>query len=327
MKNVFDLSMSVKELLNIWPNLDKKIVVCVDEKDRLVGIIGLKEYIYAKELEPTMFIGDVMNRNCLFSYYDDESTIRRIFEEKNVFYLPLVDHEMKLVEIMDRRIFNADYNMFISYSQYGEDIIIDWIFKKMNKSELFYVDIGAFDPCIHSVTKALYDRGAKGINVEPQARMCERLKRERNRDITVCCAAGNRKGEEYIYFSEGNTTLCEEHKMGTRVGKVKCDTLTNILDKNIDVSQTIHILKIDVEGYEKNVIEGIDFSRYKPWIIVVEAVYSDDFESLLLENGYIFMQQYDINRYYLLAEKDIFIDRFVGKEEILKNYCVGYVRW
>ena len=31
----------------------------------------------------------------------------------------------------------------------------------------FYVDVGANDPVCHSITKAFYERGWRGINIEP----------------------------------------------------------------------------------------------------------------------------------------------------------------
>lgn len=52
-----------------------------------------------------------------------------------------------------------------SFSQYGEDLIIDSLLH--NKHRGFYVDVGAYDPHRISNTKRFYLKGWKGINIEP----------------------------------------------------------------------------------------------------------------------------------------------------------------
>lgn len=47
-------------------------------------------------------------------------------------------------------------------------------------------------------------------------------------------------------------------------------TLTQICEQH--VTGNIHFLKIDVEGHEAAVVRGMDFSRYRPWILVIESV-------------------------------------------------------
>ena len=54
---------------------------------------------------------------------------------------------------------------FISYAQNFEDVILRRALKDIEKG--FYVDVGAHDPVIDSVTKAFYDLGWRGINIEP----------------------------------------------------------------------------------------------------------------------------------------------------------------
>ena len=54
---------------------------------------------------------------------------------------------------------------FTSYSQFYEDLILFCIFYEVKNG--FYIDVGANDPNIISVTKAFYLRGWYGINIEP----------------------------------------------------------------------------------------------------------------------------------------------------------------
>lgn len=54
---------------------------------------------------------------------------------------------------------------FISYAQNFEDVRLWRVLKQFEHG--FYIDVGANDPRHHSVTKAFYDHGWQGINVEP----------------------------------------------------------------------------------------------------------------------------------------------------------------
>ena len=72
---------------------------------------------------------------------------------------------------------------FRSYSQYYEDIILFFIFYNVENG--FYIDVGANDPNIISVTKAFYLRGWNGINIEPLPHKYKLLLNERKRDINL----------------------------------------------------------------------------------------------------------------------------------------------
>lgn len=54
---------------------------------------------------------------------------------------------------------------FISYAQNYEDVMLWRALKHIANG--FYIDVGAAWPDKHSVTKAFYDRGWRGINIEP----------------------------------------------------------------------------------------------------------------------------------------------------------------
>jgi hypothetical protein len=73
----------------------------------------------------------------------------------------------------------------------------------------------------------------------------------------------------------------------------------------------IHFLKIDVEGMEKAVLQGADFGKIRPWIILVEATIPNsveesysDWEPLLLNAGYEYAYFDGLNRYYVAGEHE-----------------------
>ena len=80
----------------------------------------------------------------------------------------------------------------ISYAQTREDVLLWRALHGVHHG--FYIDVGAHDPTNLSVTRAFYDHGWRGINVEPNPSYAEKLRRERPRDVTVQVALGNQPG-------------------------------------------------------------------------------------------------------------------------------------
>ncbi len=56
-------------------------------------------------------------------------------------------------------------------------------------------------------------------------------------------------------------------------------TLTSILDQHL--IQRIDLLSLDVEGFELDVLKGIDFDKYKPCFMLIEARFRDEIDSFL----------------------------------------------
>ncbi|MDR1508446.1 MAG: FkbM family methyltransferase [Synergistaceae bacterium] len=194
------------------------------------------------------------------------------------------------------------------YSQDFEDFIL---FRALEGVENgFYVDVGANSPWRFSVTKLFYDLGWSGINIEPLEDEFQELRKYRPRDVNLNIGAGDHEGEVEFALS-GMSTTCDLETINRFEGRAQKKTLrvrrlADILLENAKVNQTIHFCKIDVEGYERNVLEGMDFNLFRPWIFVVEATIPgtgipcfDKWEGLLLDNRYEFAYSHGINRYYL----------------------------
>ena len=104
----------------------------------------------------------------------------------------------------------------ISHAQNGEDILLWRALCAIEEG--FYVDVGAQDPTCDSVTRAFYDRGWRGINIEPVKNYFDKLCLERPRDITLQVAVGDRVGSGTLYEfpNTGLSTLVEEVAFGHR---------------------------------------------------------------------------------------------------------------
>jgi FkbM family methyltransferase len=199
---------------------------------------------------------------------------------------------------------------FISYAQNFEDIRLWRALKYVENG--FYIDIGANHPTQDSVTKAFYDRGWTGINVEPMPNYYDALCEQRPNDINLQCVAGE-SADDLIFYGIAGTglstldpALAQQHKdagMDVRSQTVKSRTLASICEQHAG-NRPIHFLKIDVEGHEETVLRGMDFTRWRPWIILIETPWERDqtWETLVTGAGYQPILFDGINTYYLAEE-------------------------
>ena len=203
---------------------------------------------------------------------------------------------------------------FISYAQNNEDAMLWRAFHDAGPG--FYVDVGAADPDADSVTRAFYDRGWHGVNIEPVPSMARRIADARPRDVTLEIAAGARDGSTILHVVPGTGLSTINSADAARLERdghdlhpltVSVRQLSAILDEH--APDTIHFLKIDVEGAEREVLEGCDFKRHRPRVILVEATRPkttepahEGWEPLLLDAGYRFAWFDGLNRFYIADE-------------------------
>jgi FkbM family methyltransferase len=169
----------------------------------------------------------------------------------------------------------------ISWSQCAEDLVLEELIGR--KTNGFYIDLGAHDPNIISVTKLFYDKGWSGINIEANPYKLDKLKNFRPRDINLNVAIGKEDSIEFSIMSssamstgvqsvrtkllsEGSTQLLE-------ILKVKCVGLKEILDHY--VKGPIDFINIDIEGMDLEALETADFKSLPkskwPIYIVLES--------------------------------------------------------
>lgn len=209
-----------------------------------------------------------------------------------------------------------------------EDVILYHAFK--NIENIFYIDIGSNDPTIASVTKLLYDlKDACGINIEPQKDLLELTRRERKRDINLCIGIGEKKSRLPLYLQGGLSTTLEQNVKGiTTIEEIEIVPLREVCDEYVG-NKTIHFLKIDVEGMEKEVLLGGDFTKYRPWIICIESTIPesfvpcyDEWEDILISKDYVFAKMIGVNRYYVAKEHNEMIERILSKDELKQLYLI-----
>jgi FkbM family methyltransferase len=166
---------------------------------------------------------------------------------------------------------------FISYAQNFEDVML-WRALKSIKAG-FWIDVGAAHPNEFSVTRAFYDRGWHGVNIEPEPDYAEALRAERPRDVNLQVAVAATSGQAVFHRVVGtglstlDATIAADHRTSgfpaAEQIEVKVTTLAAVCARH--VTGDIHFLKIDAEGTERDVLLGADLQRFRPWIIVAEA--------------------------------------------------------
>jgi FkbM family methyltransferase len=204
---------------------------------------------------------------------------------------------------------------FVSYAQNFEDVLLWRALRGVTHG--FYIDVGAAHPDTDSVTRAFYDRGWSGINIEPTVDYGLRLAAARPRDINLQIVLGERAGRTKLFVVDGtglsttesaNLGLIRNAGMDVHATDVVVETLATVCRSH--APSTIHFLKIDVEGAERAVLAGADFVSFRPWIVLVEATAPmstvethDEWEFMLLDAAYRFVWFDGLNRFYVAAER------------------------
>jgi len=192
---------------------------------------------------------------------------------------------------------NADVRreLINSYSQYGEDLVIDGILE--NKKTGFYIDIGANDPTLLNNTKRFYDKGWSGINIEPNPILFKKLTEQRTRDINLNVGIGIQTEELPFYILSADTLSSFSYRDAKQNCKEFKERIVETL--NIPIKPIIHIfdtyvkdkkidfLSIDVEGFELGILQNNDWDRYRPKLILIELQNNTrDLLSYLKKNNY-----------------------------------------
>jgi len=225
---------------------------------------------------------------------------------------------------------------FISHAQNYEDVML-WRALKHIKNG-FYIDIGAYSPDSDSVTKAFYDAGWQGINIEPNPVFINQYKNERKRDINLSVAISDEAGDEEMFFvsnpglsslsqeiAEGHTALGWEVESDT----VKVRTLLDVCNEYC-LKKEIHFLKIDIEGLEEKALKGNNWKKFRPWVVVVEATLPmsqvenyKDWEKILLNEHYFFAYADGLNRFYIAKEHDELLPAFKYPPNIFDGFITA----
>lgn len=225
--------------------------------------------------------------------------------------------------------------MFTSYAQNFEDVML-WRALRHIKNGC-YIDIGAHDPDLDSVSRLFYEHGWRGIHVEPIAHCVQRLGASRPDEVVIQAVAGPEIGTAKFYeLSIGGLSTCDRevashHEatgLGSREYTVPCVTLKDIFARC--ASDTVHWLKIDVEGFEKEVLDGWGDSPVRPWIVVIESTFPNSpvsthqkWERIILGRGYRFAYFDGLNRFYVSQTRSELLSAFATPPNVFDDFALS----
>ncbi|MGB5636760.1 MAG: FkbM family methyltransferase [Waterburya sp.] len=179
--------------------------------------------------------------------------------------------------------------------------------KYLNYQQGFFIEVGGNDGYKQSNTY-YYERFRDwtGILVEGIPTLYEKCVLERPKSRVFNCAlVENGFPESHVTMRYANLMSLvqgaqkNEHAEESHVNKwlereqkkqtnsksyevqVPARTLTSILDECL--VDEIDFFSLDVEGYELNVLQGLDFNKYRPKYMLIEARYKAEIEAYISE--------------------------------------------
>jgi FkbM family methyltransferase len=170
----------------------------------------------------------------------------------------------------------------LSWSQEGEDMLLHRILKKKTG---FYVDVGAHHPKRFSNTYFFYRMGWSGINIDAMPGSMKEFEKCRKRDINLELGVYHKKDIlDYYFFNEPalnsfsakhseELSLAEKNYNVKKILKIKVRPLREILAYHLK-GRKIDFLNVDVEGFDLNVLQSNDWSKYRPRFVLAEILKS-----------------------------------------------------
>lgn len=162
------------------------------------------------------------------------------------------------------------------YSQFGEDLGIRNFFSVFGTDyKGFYVDVGCFHPFWLSNTKQLYDRGWRGINIDPNAVNIQLFKAYRPEDINLCCGISDENGiMPYYKYTQPVCNSFDNSLKRKLILKNVVDIPVRKLGEILEEYKVekIDILDIDAEGFDEKIVKSFEWEKYMPTCILVEIL-------------------------------------------------------
>jgi FkbM family methyltransferase len=219
----------------------------------------------------------------------------------------------------------AKYKPQKSYSQCGEDLILNFIFMLLKMDEVRYLDIGAHHPTWLSNSYLLYKRGSSGVLVEPDPILCSVIRQHRPNDICLNIGVGVGEGDEadfYVMTTKTLNTFSKEEALRYQdYGREKIEeiiriplvSVNGIIQKYFDTCP--NFVSLDVEGLDMQILQDFNFERFRPEVFCIETLtYTENNTETKLSNLIDFMKAQD---YFVYADtyiNTIFVDNAVWKK-------------
>jgi FkbM family methyltransferase len=227
--------------------------------------------------------------------------------------------KQQVLAILRRVRRNYSDNIKVSYSQCGEDLILECLFRTLGIDRVRYLDVGAHHPTYLSNTYLFYTTGGHGVCIEPDPALYQEFPKKRPRDVNLNCGVGTQPGvADFFVMSTStlNTFSREEAERYQSYGqqrilktiRMELKTVNEIIAQNFDKSP--NLVSLDVEGFDYAIMQNFDFSKYRPEVFCLETLtYTEDkterklteIIELMHANGYLTYADTYINTIFVDA--------------------------
>lgn len=177
--------------------------------------------------------------------------------------------------------------IYNTYAQAGEDAILKFLFNDIGVSRPSYLELGVYKPDIGNNTFLFYQSGSRGVCVEADVTLIDKIKSVRNEDIILNVGVGTEDEEEvnFYVFDEPSLNTLDKNEAEYRVSqgtfkivkieKIKLQNINNLIAQNF--SSYPDLLSIDIEGMDLAVLKTLDFNKFSIPVICVETcTYSEN---------------------------------------------------
>lgn len=221
---------------------------------------------------------------------------------------------------------NSIEHMNMSFSQSGEDSVINYISSATGRKIKTYLDLGANHAVHYSNTYNFYTRGARGVLLEANPELAMELVEKRPEDIVINKCLAEKSGEKldfYIMNGDGLSTcdynavqnFIKENPALKVTKKITIDSITinEIIDEYFPENAP-DVMNIDIEGMELAVLKMMNFEKFRPLVIICEMIEYKSVITIGEKNNEIleFMKKNDYVEFAFTGINSIFIDKRQG---------------
>ena len=230
-----------------------------------------------------------------------------------------------LVNALRKVKYDYQVNYRKSYSQCGEDVIIEHLLNVIGLNKLYYLDLGAHHPSYLSNTYYFYKKGLEGVCVDADPTLISAFEKIRRRDIILNLGVGLEKSVLDFYLMSSKTlntfskTEAERYvsygnQQIEKVIKVEIETVNSIIKKYC--KKVPNLVSLDVEGLDFMILQSFDFDQFRPEIFCIETLsYTEDkterkltkIIDLMNQKGYMVYADTYINT--IFVDKSIWANR------------------
>ncbi len=189
---------------------------------------------------------------------------------------------MNIAEKILKKFYYPRYQFAETYAQGGEDILIELGLRMAKVVNPIYLDIGTNHPIHYNNTYLFYQKGAKGVCVEPNPIFNKTIAKYRPLDKILNIGVGISNTESldfYILnpdvlstFDKNDVQKMSEQKTAIveKIIKVPILTINEIIAQNFENQPDL--ISIDVEGWNQQIVESFDFTKFRPKVFCIETL-------------------------------------------------------